>query len=554
MISSGDLTSFEVHQVGATKFCEGMRPPAHANPPKATMTEESAAGPQRASRVTGKGNQPCSRPTKRVYDMVQSFLQNDPATRDWVGARTEPIQTREGEEILYSIATVQIAEALHREGIREPKQAEVVRLAHEMMASLGNAAEAATKPSSPTSARPPEREDTRPVVQKPGHEKSSTSKSEKTTSLSSNALNPPITGTPEQTKTRHVTAAPALDNQAPSIQTDTGIVAATSSSSVSRPHADQPAPASSAQGVSEQSSAGKRQMPGRAPGATERNRPHQPETPNAEPGRPEVGTGSKEKGDDRRDCVDPGKEKRTRKDTEHSVGAVAPPPPTGPGSPLAANEKSALTNPVSTTGQGVPALVSANAGGTEAANDAELVDQSSAYFWSDRINPYLTRGAECWVNAGKNLIAAKMALDHGEWLKLIPLLKIRGDERMAQMLMAIARNSALANPNNYSHLPVACKALSELSKTEPERLQKLIDEGQVSPGLSIKHAKALASGETITDLDRCEGGAPVFDLESQMRKIEQRILHLAQTWPRVHRKDLKELLLRMASHVMNDVA
>src|SRR2546429_7878408 len=65
----------------------------------------------------------------------------------------------------------------------------------------------------------------------------------------------------------------------------------------------------------------------------------------------------------------------------------------------------------------------------------------TAEYWLDRITPFILKGAEFFVRGGKELNAAKDRLPHGEFSRLVDMLKIRGGQRTAQTLMAIARNS-----------------------------------------------------------------------------------------------------------------
>jgi Protein of unknown function (DUF3102) len=67
--------------------------------------------------------------------------------------------------------------------------------------------------------------------------------------------------------------------------------------------------------------------------------------------------------------------------------------------------------------------------------------------WARIITGDLTRAVEGIIAAGRHLQEAKAEVDHGDWLPLLERLKI--GERTAQMLMKVAANEALADPNHW---------------------------------------------------------------------------------------------------------
>jgi hypothetical protein len=67
--------------------------------------------------------------------------------------------------------------------------------------------------------------------------------------------------------------------------------------------------------------------------------------------------------------------------------------------------------------------------------------------WARIIAEDLTRAVAGVIAAGRHLQEAKAEVEHGDWLPLLERLKI--GERTAQMLMRIAANEALADPNHW---------------------------------------------------------------------------------------------------------
>jgi hypothetical protein len=90
---------------------------------------------------------------------------------------------------------------------------------------------------------------------------------------------------------------------------------------------------------------------------------------------------------------------------------------------------------------------------------------------------------------GKDLIAAKAEVDHGEWL---PMLSEIGISRTwAQKLMLMGNNATLANESYKTLLPRNATALYELSRIPSPVLESEINAGTVNPGISAAGAREL---------------------------------------------------------------
>ena len=101
--------------------------------------------------------------------------------------------------------------------------------------------------------------------------------------------------------------------------------------------------------------------------------------------------------------------------------------------------------------------------------------------WAGRIRPHLMAAAESIIAAGKELLAAKEALPHGEFGPLLDELGLT--PRTAQRFMAIARHPVLSDPTRVSHLPGAWGTLYELSRLDDEVIAAAITSGKVSPSM-----------------------------------------------------------------------
>lgn len=111
--------------------------------------------------------------------------------------------------------------------------------------------------------------------------------------------------------------------------------------------------------------------------------------------------------------------------------------------------------------------------------------------WAARIRPHLAAAVENIVDAGRQLIAAKEALDHGDFLSLVKSLDLR--PRTAQKFMAIARHELISNAPPGTHLPTSWTTLYELSRAPGDLLEQAFIDGKVTSDMSRKDAVQLVA-------------------------------------------------------------
>lgn len=94
--------------------------------------------------------------------------------------------------------------------------------------------------------------------------------------------------------------------------------------------------------------------------------------------------------------------------------------------------------------------------------------------FAERISAAYARSFDAILDVGRELIAAKDALPHGEWTRMIKR-DLPFGERQAQRLMSIARHPVLANPTHGAFFTgQSVRALYELSRLEPEVLHRVV--------------------------------------------------------------------------------
>jgi hypothetical protein len=137
--------------------------------------------------------------------------------------------------------------------------------------------------------------------------------------------------------------------------------------------------------------------------------------------------------------------------------------------------------------------------------------------WADKINTAWRRSVPAIIETGQLLRQAKKALGHGNWSKMAgdDSLHMAGkldfELRIAQMLMRVAENPVLSNAKNFSFLPPVYSTLHQLTALDPDKLQRMIEDGGVNPRLRGREAKALCNGHILPE-DFCKTVMALGDL------------------------------------------
>lgn len=131
--------------------------------------------------------------------------------------------------------------------------------------------------------------------------------------------------------------------------------------------------------------------------------------------------------------------------------------------------------------------------------DAEVVRTSAE--WAEVIKSDLGRAVEGIVSAGRNLIAAKADVAHGEWLPMLAEIGI--SQPYAFKLMRIGER--FPNHSSWNDLPSSIAALYELSRMDPSDIEHGIEAGRITPEMTIKQAREYAQPEPPANVNPATG-------------------------------------------------
>jgi len=148
------------------------------------------------------------------------------------------------------------------------------------------------------------------------------------------------------------------------------------------------------------------------------------------------------------------------------------------------------------------------------------VDVDRLDYWTGKLQACLAKSVEAVLEAGVTVVEAKADLGDVGLTKLAEAVGI--DRTTTYYLERIGNSPALFAHANA--LPASLRALGELSRLDPEALEAAIEEGLVSPDLTVKGAQELARGPADGSLVDADGGETAAD--PQVTKSQPRFAEL----------------------------
>jgi Protein of unknown function (DUF3102) len=136
-----------------------------------------------------------------------------------------------------------------------------------------------------------------------------------------------------------------------------------------------------------------------------------------------------------------------------------------------------------------------------------FIDVSEAGAWVSRITAVWQQSVQAIIEVGRLLIAAKAALPHGEFGKMIAS-DLPFSDSTARKLMAIAADKKLSNREHVNVLPPSWGTLYELTKLEPEQFEARIASGAIRADMERKevHVAMASRVQPGGDLDYAPTG------------------------------------------------
>jgi len=112
-----------------------------------------------------------------------------------------------------------------------------------------------------------------------------------------------------------------------------------------------------------------------------------------------------------------------------------------------------------------------------------IAEPVSRDVWAKRINDDWDEARERYFSAGDNLIAAKAALPHGEFLMMVDA-DLAFQKRTAQRLMRIAGDARLRNASTVTLLPTDVTALYEITRLSDDEFSEAVEARHFKPDMN----------------------------------------------------------------------
>ena len=111
--------------------------------------------------------------------------------------------------------------------------------------------------------------------------------------------------------------------------------------------------------------------------------------------------------------------------------------------------------------------------------------------WIGLIRESCSRGATSTFELDRLMSKARRTLPYGSWSQLWRSGGLPFSKRKGEKLVVIGRGLEGLDANKCSHLPAAWNTLYYLARLDRKTVERLIAQGRIHPGLSLREAKAL---------------------------------------------------------------
>ena len=130
---------------------------------------------------------------------------------------------------------------------------------------------------------------------------------------------------------------------------------------------------------------------------------------------------------------------------------------------------------------------------------AEISKTRTRKEWAAIINADWRKSIERIIQTGRDLIAAKEQLPHGEYGKMFAKKEVLFSQDMAQRLMRIAQHPQISNPSARTKLPTSWTVLKALSYLSEDDFHDAEEKGLINNNLNLRTAQAISGAYNSTD-------------------------------------------------------
>jgi RHS repeat-associated protein len=122
---------------------------------------------------------------------------------------------------------------------------------------------------------------------------------------------------------------------------------------------------------------------------------------------------------------------------------------------------------------------------------ALVAGSDTVFAWIEEIRQVWSRGTGHALELARLIGRARNHLFHGEWSQVVKSLPF--SKRKADMLVSISQGMAWLSEQTFAHLPIGWSILYQLAQLKRPVFEKLLEEGEIHPKLTLKEARELVA-------------------------------------------------------------
>lgn len=138
--------------------------------------------------------------------------------------------------------------------------------------------------------------------------------------------------------------------------------------------------------------------------------------------------------------------------------------------------------------------------------------------WAEIIGADWRKSIDSILQTGRDLIAAKAELPHGEFMAMVAA-DLPFSQDVANNLMGVARHPAITNSDNSRNLPATFSVLVELSQLSEADFNDAREKGLITPDLKVKAARSIAGAYNKPEGEVVGGAQHMLPSPNEARQI-----------------------------------
>lgn len=153
-----------------------------------------------------------------------------------------------------------------------------------------------------------------------------------------------------------------------------------------------------------------------------------------------------------------------------------------------------------------------------ATTQTAITNARSRQQWAEIIGADWRQSIESIIQTGRDLIAAKSELPHGEFMKMVES-ELPFKRTLADDLMRVANHPQISNYRNSGNLPATFSVLVELASLSEEQFLDAQEKGLITPDLKVKPARSIARAYSKPEGDVVGGAQHMLPSVKEAREI-----------------------------------